>query len=640
MKSKGLTRRDVLKAAGLAGVTVMAPWEMLFPRGVAAASLGAPRAASLGTPSLTRFIDPLPSAIPVLKPALDHLNPLADYYEVTMRPGSWKFHSQLPKTRLTWGYWGTGVSAGPGGPIGLGYLGPTIEASQDKPVVVKFVNSLTGDHPLEAAIDYTIMGNTPKGTYPIGRATPHLHGGFSSPQFDGHPYSWWAPNGQRDPHWAGFDYPELPGEVKRNEMKVWFSNMQAAAGLWYHDHAFGITRLNAYAGLAAFYFIRDSRDSGKPSNRLRLPAGAQEIPLALQDKQFNADGSLFYPSTNGQPFPDYPHNKWVPEFFGDTPVINATAYPYLTVEPRRYRFRMLNGAQARFFNLSLDSGTPLWVIGMEQGLLPEPVRLSTLLLAPGERADVIVDFTGTAPGTRILLKNDALTPYPGEPGQTTDMPDLMQFRVVPLTSKDLTAPPDRLRLPRLVGSLLPAVSAAPKRQIVARELTYAPTDFPIEVKLNERHFDDPVEDKVKVGSTEVWQWINLTVDAHPMHMHLVKFQVVNRQKLVVNNLEEIRYWTDYSAWIAAGRPAGRQPDVNDRRYLDGPAQPPAPEESGWKDTVKAYPGMVTRTVAKFDVFDPNGKLPESTRLPANYVYHCHILEHEENDMMRPFQVIA
>jgi spore coat protein A len=301
---------------------------------------------------------------------------------------------------------------------------------------------------------------------------------------------------------------------------------------------------------------------------------------------------------------------------------------------------MLNGAQARFFNLSLDSGTPLWVIGMEQGLLPEPVRLSTLLLAPGERADVIVDFTGTAPGTKILLKNDALTPYPGEPGQTTDMPDLMQFRVVPLTSKDLTAPPDRLRLPRLVGSLLPAVSAAPKRQIVARELTYAPTDFPIEVKLNERHFDDPVEDKVKLGSTEVWQWINLTVDAHPMHMHLVKFQVVNRQMLVVNNLEEILYWTDYSAWIAAGRPAGRQPDVNDRRYLDGPARPPAPEESGWKDTVKAYPGMVTRTVAKFDVFDPNGRLPESTRLPANYVYHCHILEHEENDMMRPFQVIA
>jgi spore coat protein A len=333
----------------------------------------------------------------------------------------------------------------------------------------------------------------------------------------------------------------------------------------------------------------------------------------------------------------------VPEFFGDTPVINATAYPNLNVEPRRYRFRLVNGTQARFLNLSLpyqqengDRRLPFYVIGMEQGLIPgRPAAVQEFLLAPGERADIVVDFSKVPFGTRLLLQNDAPAPFPD--GGEVELPDLMRILVtLPLSSRDTTADPAKghLVLPPLSGSLLPTIAAAtPRRQIVLKELLDMVDYTPIEVKLNERHFDEPVEEKPHKGSTEVWQFINLTPDAHPMHMHLVKFQVLNRQ----------RFWADYSAWIAAGRVAGKEPDVNGADasgspYLVGPAHAPAPHERGWKDTAIAYPREVMRVVAKFDL--PTGAPEAMPEGPAEYVYHCHILEHEENDMMRPFEVVS
>jgi spore coat protein A len=395
----------------------------------------------------------------------------------------------------------------------------------------------------------------------------------------------------------------------------------------------GITRLNAYAGLAALYFIRDTQDTGLPTNPLGLPAGPYEIPLVIQDKQFNPDGSLFYPTVGMNAV----HPIWVPEFFGDTAVVNAKAFPFLNVEPRRYRFRMVNGSQARFYNMWIagagKGNLPMWVIGMEQSLLStKAVPLQKLLLAPGERADVIVDFTGIKPGTSFVLSNDANVPYPGGGKKGgTNIPDIMQFNVIaPL----LTSPPENAIAPASIVlpivTPLVATSTAPVREIVMKETLDPITLTPMHV-LNEKWFNEPtsttytIDETPKLGDTEIWQFINLTVDAHPMHMHLVKFQVVDRQAL-----NSVLYSTDYLAWVKAGRPPATKPVLS--TYLVGLPLPPALEESGWKDTVKAYPGQITRVISTFD-------LPLGVSAPAEYVYHCHILEHEENEMMRPMQVI-
>jgi spore coat protein A len=496
------------------------------------------------------------------------------------------------------------------------YLGPTIEARRGRKTIVKFINNLPpaeAQHPLAASIDQTVPDDMMYPNLAGGRATPHLHGGFTLPQFDGHPHSWFGPDGSQ-----GSTYASLPGAAA-NEAIYEYSNDQFAAPLWYHDHAMGITRLNVYAGLAGLYLLRDERELA-----LNLPSGEYEVPLVLQDKQFTPTGQLFYPTTSGLPFP-YPHPIWVPEFFGDTPVVNAVAYPYLDVEPRRYRLRFYNGAQARFFNLKFATAKnvnlPFWVIGMEQSLLPAPVQKTSFLLAPGERVDIIIDFASLPKGSLVTLKNDAKAPYPG--GQGGDVAQIMQFQVTKrLAGPDTSTPPAQLALPA-VPRLLPT-PGAPMREIFMKETMDPVTGAPTEVRLNSKWFNETneagemiVDEKPHVGDTEIWQFVNQTEDAHPMHMHLVQFQVYDRQPF-------------NAALLDAERMAGIIKPVSS--YVTGPAVPPLPEEMGWKDTVKSMPGEITRIIAKFDV-------PEGTALPAEYVYHCHILEHEENEMMRPFAVM-
>ena len=581
-------------------------------------------APKLATANLKKFVDPLITVIPTLTPTANPAYPGADYYEIFMAGGRWQFSNQLPVTAVgtnptTLGY-GSGAAF-------LGYLGPTIEAKQNVPVVVKYTNNINAaiPHPLQASIDPTVPDPMMYGMLPAGRVTPHLHGGFTEPGFDGHPHAWWTGDGLS----AGSHYRSLDLAAQAQGAAVYrYSNAQPASMLWYHDHAMGITRLNAYAGLAALYFVRDALDTGLPTNPLRLPAGPYEVPLVIQDKQFNLDGSLFYPTVGVSPT----HPIWMPEFFGDTAVINGKAFPFMNVEPRRYRFRMVNGSQARFYNMWLagpgKGNLPLWVIGMEQSLLStKAVPLQQLLLAPGERADVIVDFTGIKPGTNFTLSNNANVPYPGG-GKAggPNIPDLMQFRVVAApvgAAVDISLPPASLVLPAIVP--LVATVGAPVREVVLKETMDPKLMVPIEVRLNELWFDDPVTEMPAVNTTEIWQWVNLTVDAHPMHMHLVKFQVVNRQAF-----NAATYIPAYMAWVAAGRIPANKPTL--AVYLVGLPLPPAPEESGWKDTVKAQPGQITRVISTFEV-------PPGTVLPADYVYHCHILEHEENEMMRPFQVV-
>ncbi len=390
----------------------------------------------------------------------------------------------------------------------------------------------------------------------------------------------------------------------------------------------GSTRFKPYLGLAAAYLVFDNIDNGTTILGQKVPAGygKYHLPLVIQDKQFNDVGTLFYP-TEGI---SATHPIWVPEFFGDTPVINGKAYPFLDAQPRRYRLRLLNGSQARFYNLHFKSDEidlPFWVIGSEGGLLPEPAQKTSLLIAPGERFDVIVDFTGLL-GKTVMMTNDANEPYPD--GDAPSVTELMKINIntsVPASDPDLTVLPANLVLPA-ISRLAPTPRLAP-RDVVLKENT-DDFDNPIEVLLNGYHFMEPATDFIKVGTTETWQWINLTVDAHPMHIHLVTFQVVNRQQF---NVE--LYETAWAAYLASGR-TGPKPGLT----LIGDPIPPAPEEMGYKDTVKSPPGYVTRVRAKFTV-GATSLLDYDWRTKSfgKWVYHCHILEHEENDMMRPFVIV-
>jgi spore coat protein A len=557
------------------------------------------------SPALTKYVDPLPVP-PVAAPkSLPVVSRVADYYEIAMTQHQHQFHSELGKATV----WTYGMKGQPGI-----YLGPTIVARKDRPVVVKWFNQLPNDpntYPLKDSIDPTIMG----ADLPTGRAVPHLHGGKTAARFDGLPGQWWTADGQKGPDFVTDTFT--------------YTNEQPAALLWYHDHAMGSTRFSPYMGLAAAYLLFDKVDTGTTINGQRVPSGNYHLPIVLQDKVFNPDGTLFYPISGISAT----HPIWVPEFFGDTPVINGKAYPRLDAEPRRYRLRLLNGSQARFYDLAFEhngSSLPFHVIGSEQGLLPSPVEKTNLLIAPGERFDVIVDFSGLQLGTKITVKNSALAPYPG--GGMADIPELMQIAInAPLVGQDLSVPAAALKLPA-IPRLLPTPHLA-NREVVGDELTDA-TDTPVGVKFNGYGSMDPTTDFIKAGSTETWEWINLTGDAHPMHVHLTSFQVLNRQPFDADG-----YKIAWDAYLASGRLPNLKPVLSTFLTL-GSAEPPPPEEMGGKDTVKAYPGYVTRIRAKFELpltslLDMNFK----TRSFGTYVYHCHILEHEENDMMRPFEVI-
>ena len=494
-------------------------------------------------PILEKYKDPLP--IPkVIKPAeTKNGHP---YYEIEMKEFYQNLHSDMPNTKV-WGYNGS-------------YPGPTIEANSDEPIYVRWINKLPDKHFLP--IDKTIHGAMDN---PEVRTVVHLHGLNVNPESDGFPDDWYIPGKS-----ALFHYP----------------NKQQAATLWYHDHAIGITRLNVYAGLSGFYFIRDNNERS-----LNLPSGKYEIPLLIQDRDFNDDGSLSYPAPNINGV----EPSIVPGFFGNYAVVNGAVWPYLTVEPRKYRFRILNGSNARNYNLrfSGEEGQILPAmnqIGSDGGFLERPAKLNSLSLEPAERADIIIDFTGLENNTYTLI-NDSVPPF-GVP-----LPEIMQFRVNDATVKDKSVLPRKLnRIPSY------NIKKAKQRfiEIFVGQDGYNRLMFMLENKT----WTDPVTIKVELGSTEVWNIINTGAGAHPIHVHLVQFQILSRQPF------------DVVKYTSTGK----------IKFI-GPPVLPDENERGWKDTVRAEPGRVTRFIARFGDFT------------GIYPFHCHILEHEDHDMMRPFEVI-
>lgn len=511
--------------------------------------------------TLPKYVDRVPVPA-VLQPKFRH--PDETFYEVTMREVRQKLHKCIPETKV-WGYEGS-------------YPGPTIEVRRGERVSVRWVNDLPSTHLLP--VDKTLHG-AEEPPNPEVRTVVHLHDSIAPADSDGHPEAWFT---------RGFAEvgPNFVHEIYE------YPNNQHATTLWYHDHALGITRLNVYAGLAAFYLLRDEVEDS-----LNIPNGNFEIPLVIQDRSFNSDGSLFYPRQPDPPVTGVDPSV-VPEFFGNTILVNGKIWPFIEVEPRKYRFRFLNGSDARFYNLKLESGQSFFQIGTDGGFLERPVEVTELLLAPAERADVILDFTNHK-NECILLTNNANVPFPnGDAPDPDTVGQIMQFRVtLPLSGPDTTIiPPFLTTIERLKE----------EDAVMTRDLTLVEdTDSfgRLLLLLNGLMWDDPVTEKPLLNTIEVWRLINLTVDTHPIHLHLVQFQILDRQPFDVPLFESsgMLVFTD-------------------------PAIPPDPNENGWKDTVRANPGEVTRIIARFGPFT------------GDYVWHCHILEHEDHDMMRPYTVEA
>jgi spore coat protein A len=427
--------------------------------------------------------------------------------------------------------------------------GPTFETTRGEPVLIEWVNALPTKHFLP--IDHNIHGA--ERSKPEVRAVTHVHGARVPAGSDGWPEDWYEPGRS-----ALFHYP----------------GVQDATSLWYHDHAMGITRLNIYAGLYGAFNVRDADEQV-----LGLPSGDCDLPLILCDRLIAKDGKLYYPVS------DDPSAPWVSECRGNAVLCNGKLYPYFEVEPRRYRLRLINAANTSFFDLSLSQEHVFHQIGSDQGLLDAPLERTRIELYPAERADVVVDFGGLA-GQKVQLRQ-------GSEG-------ILEFRVRDRGRADASALPATLRkVPRI----------DPATAVQHRLLTVGEQDDasgnPMMMMLDGKMWSDPVTEKPKQGTIETWSFVNITGDAHPIHLHLVRFQVIDRRPF------------DLFAWNA-----GRK-----IKYT-GPAQPPEPHEAGWKDTVRADPGMVTRIAMRFE-----GE-------PGRYVWHCHYLEHEDNEMMRPYQLLS
>lgn len=558
-------------------------------------------AAPLDPTVLTKYLDPLP--IPGAMPQAG-----TNYYEI----GAWQIeqqlHSQLPPTTV-YGYGPTQETAS--------YPGATIVAQKGVPISIRWTNHLPMTHILDYAIDPTIpRAHTTTGV-PI---TPHVHGCEVEPQSDGTPMTWFT---------AGF---AETGHDWTKEVLT-YANTQLPATIWYHDHAFGYTRHNVYAGLAGFYVITDP--GSEPAG---LPSGPYDIGLAIQDRMFTTDGQLWYPNEGETPI----HPIWIPEFFGDVILVNGKVWPYLDVEPRKYRFRILEGSNARFYSLALADpvtgapGPAFYQIATDGGYLAEPVVLNDpndihsprLVMAPGERAEVIIDFSGYAPGSELVLKNTAKAPYPnGEAPNPNTVGQIMSFRVVPLTGPDDSVIPAQLTTVNRLSN--PTVT----RVMTLNEMEVE--EGPIGALLNGMPFHDaPATEYPTLGTTEMWEIVNMTGDAHPIHLHLVQFQLLNRQKINIGRYEH--------AFEEANpeMPADTYVPVPVEPYLRGKPSPADANERGWKDTVRMNPREVTRILVRFAPQDESPAYTFDATAEPGYVWHCHILEHEENDMMRPYHLVA
>jgi FtsP/CotA-like multicopper oxidase with cupredoxin domain len=629
---------------------------------------------SLDPMSIPKFVNQLTGPPPVYIPHVikdPEGKGIAFKYTVTMNEQDQQVLPPGYPMTPVWGYRGYAKDAVTGKYLGyvLNSPGPSFEAKRGIPSVVKWVNRINTPYmfpvdptlhwanpmniPMMNAIDQTGLGLAP--TYPPGYngvtigitnpdawnaqspvpLVPHLHGGEVSSLYDGGPTAWWTSEGIRGDTYNSL-YP-----TSSNAAVYYYPNEQPATTLWYHDHALGLTRINVMSGLAGFYLIRDSKDSlGK-----NLPSGAYEMPLAIQDRTFQSDGSFYFPADEATN-PDV-HPYWSPEFFGDTIMVNGLVWPNMDVSKTMYRFRLLDGSNARFYTISLetDSGAPVEFtqIGTDGGYMKSAVKLTELTIAPGERADILIDFSDLAPGTKILMKNTANSPFPdGDPVDPETTGQIMQFTVtgkyVPRCQRqdayltEVATKPYKIINKDLKGAWPTLPEPTNTRTMTLWEVMG--DGGPLEVLINGQKWAAPVSEDPQDGSTEEWVIVNLTGDTHPIHLHLTQFQLVSRQAIDVDT------YTD--DWIAANGavepPYETVNSVDVEPYLLGSPTGPAANEHAWKDTIQMNPGEVTVIRVQFAPIDGSAKYPFDSTDGPGYVWHCHIIDHEDNEMMRPYIV--
>src|SRR5271165_1738260 len=726
-----MNRRHFMKSTAMVGAGALALRQRAWPF-------------AQSPTNLRKFVTSLPGLGPSGANEIGQYLPLAtkhslnfaglntDFYNLGVAEYSELMHPDLPGRTHFFGY--TDISK-----PDMKYLGGAVVAKRNTPTIFTVANLLPPQHILP--VDPTMMAGPNGlmvGDLPVNRIATHLHGGLTPWFSDGTPFQWFDPCGLK-----GASFMSVPGtRPPRGSANYYYPMEQSARLLWYHDHAIGITRTNAYSGIASAFIITDDFESSLVSSGL-LP-DLVGIPLVLQDKGFvphdiddqdptwrwGLPGDLWYPHvyevnifSGGRP---NPKGRWdwgptvnppaqgtkplprpasvVPEAFFDTILINGGVYPTVSVPPKRVRFRLLNGSQARFYHMNLypenlsipgeaKVGTPgpiMYQVGTEGGFLPavaihnnttplpiveqpddaNPDGPFNLLLAPAERADVVIDFNGVSVGSTFILYNDSVAPFPsGDPRNDyyTADPDQTAMGGAPSTHRGY-GPDTRTLLKITVTSgsgdslSTPSWLTQINSQLMTNFLTGnqpgllynngnpsepgpLPYTGPVnrQLTLNE-DFDgygrliqtigtftqnglnnqglptwglgyiSPTTENPSAGTVEVWQIMNLTGDTHPIHFHLVNVQLIERQP----------FTGDPNGWS-----------------YTGPPTPPDPNEIGWKETARMNPGEVTTVIMQFNL----PKLPASMGNPLSprtggheYVWHCHILEHEEHDMMRPLVV--
>ncbi len=678
---------------------------------------------------IPQFVDPLPVlslnlATPtgiktvVAGPGEIVLNTLT--FKASIMPSTF-----VPGTGTYTGTWTFGYLVGPTTAPGNAVetnVGPVIVATRGVPTQVRYVNNLTAtdntihwrdwtDQSLHSAFHQAVgqemptVGNTAHYMGPVP-AVAHLHGGEVPAVIDGGPEAWFLSNQPGPDTTTAFTlhgpaYYSKAGAAL-NEQIYRYPNSQEAAPLWFHDHLLGGTRLNAtFAGLAGAYPIIDPT--------LNLPAGLDPvglggrllIPLVIQDRMFDTNGQLFFPNVGINP----EHPYWVPEFVGDTIIVNGKVWPFLNVDQQRYRFYLINGSNSRPYEMFLQDltsgikGPRMWVIATDGGYLDAPALIDpnatkqsgipqSLVMMPGERYEIIIDFADptwplTEQAVNLVLRNIAPT-VDGNPKASTEG-RIMQFRVAacpvggcpadtsynPASGIDIRTGAQTIK--RLVntttGALGAGVTADKTRELVLVEI--AGPGGPLEVLVNNTKWSGKRDDGTPIpgstpnlglyltelpieGDTEVWEIVNTTADAHPIHLHGVQFQIMNRQAFDPNGFGAAYAAAfpqgvfipaygpplDYAPSVASGNKYGGNPDV--APYLVGAATPPLSFEVGWKDTAIMQPGEVTRIAVRFAPQDvPIGTVGSYSFNPSAlggaYVWHCHITDHEDNEMMRPYQ---
>ena len=635
-RSTGAAPRGRATKTGLLEVTLGLLVLLLVIAAPVIAAKPAPGPVTLDPMTIPKWVNQLDGPPPVYETVAP------GRYEVTAT----EFQQQVLPTGMplttVWGYGGEARDAVTGAPLGVvsNSPGPSFTVTRGETTRVEWINELTNPHlfPVDPTLHWADpnglgMVMPPFAAFPPGYAgaqtnvplVTHVHGAEVQSGSDGYPEAWWTAQGDHGPAYASVE--DLGPDA--NAAVYEYVNTQEPATIWYHDHALGVTRTNVMSGLAGFYFIRDPADPIEPL----LPQGQYEMPLAIQDRTFYADGSFWFPTVGNDPAV---HPYWNPEFFGDTIMVNGKVWPNMNVNQGTYRFHLLDGSNARFYTLSFSNNMRFTQIGSDGGYLRTAAAMKELTIAPGERADILVDFSSLPVGTTVLLQNTATAPFPaGVKADPKTTGQIVQFTVTGTGGPAFPALPAVLN-PNLAGPAFPNLPAPSVTRILTLQEVMGPLG-PTEILLDGKMWDSPVSETPAEGTTEEWVIVNPTADTHPIHLHLVQFQLVNRQAFQVKQYQ--------AAWMAAQ--GGMMPPfmnevvvpVDPAPYLKGKASGPLPSELGWKDTIQMNPGEVTRIRVRFAAQDGSAYTFDPKTAPG-YVWHCHILDHEDNEMMRPYTVTA